>query len=76
MPAVTSGMAPDDVVPTFVPVFQAAAILGVPRRWLEAEAKAGRIPRLKAGSRTLVNVAEVERVLHERAREREQEGRS
>jgi hypothetical protein len=42
--------------------------LRVPAGWLKTEADAGRIPHLKAGSQRLFNVAEVERVLAERAR--------
>ena len=41
--------------------------LRLPAAWLEAEAKAGRIPCLRAGRRTLYNPEAVERVLLERA---------
>ena len=51
----------------FIPLRKAAASLGVPASWLEAEAKAGRIPHLKAGRRLLFNPAAVERVLLDRA---------
>jgi hypothetical protein len=41
--------------------------LGLPAAWLKAEAKAGRIPSLRAGRRLLFNPEAVERVLLERA---------
>ena len=41
--------------------------LGVPVRWLRAEAFAGRLPHIKAGSQLLFNLEAVERVLAERA---------
>lgn len=39
----------------------------VPVSWLRAEAKAGRLPAVKAGSQFLFNVEVVDRVLAERA---------
>ena len=51
----------------FVPLRKAAARLGVPVSWLEAEAKAGRIPHLKPGRRLLFNIEAVAEALLERA---------
>lgn len=51
----------------FVPLRQVAISLGVPASWLEAEAKAGRIPHLQAGRRLLFNLAVVEQALFDRA---------
>ncbi len=42
--------------------------LGVPMAWLEREAKAGRIPHIKAGRSILMNVEQVERTLREVAK--------
>ena len=39
----------------------------VPISWLRAEAKAGRLPSVKAGSQHLFNVEAVDRALAERA---------
>lgn len=41
---------------TFVPIRRAASSLGVPISWLQGEAKAGRIPAIKAGKRWLVHL--------------------
>lgn len=41
---------------TFVPIRRAASDLGVPIAWLESEARAGRIPAIKAGRRWLVHL--------------------
>ncbi len=54
----------------FVPLRQAAIRLGLPMVWLESEAKAGRIPHLKAGNRRLFHVDAVERALLDRAEHR------
>jgi hypothetical protein len=51
----------------FLPIRHAASRLGVPGAWLLSEAKAGRVPSLRAGRRWLVNPAAVERVLLDRA---------
>lgn len=51
----------------FVPLREAATRLGLPMTWLEAEAKAGRIPHLKAANRRLFHVDAVERALLDRA---------
>lgn len=45
---------------------RAARRLGVTQGWLRAEAEAGRIPHLKAGTRILLDLALVERVLWRR----------
>lgn len=47
--------------------------LRVPRAWLKAEAEAGRIPSLQAGSRILFDPEVVEPMLRARAAQREQE---
>ena len=52
---------------TIVNVSGLARRLHLPAAWLMAEAKAGRIPSLRAGRRTLFNPEAVERVLLERA---------
>lgn len=41
--------------------------LGVTRKWLEAEADAGRLPHLRVGRQTLFNAEAVEKVLADRA---------
>ena len=48
-------------------IFQLARRLNLPLRWIDAEAKAGRIPALKVGRHFLFNGEAVERVLLERA---------
>ena len=45
-----------EIKTTFVPIRRAASILGVPITWLQSEAKAGRIPAIKAGRRWLVHL--------------------
>ena len=50
----------------FVPLREAAIRLGLPMTWLESEAKAGRIPHLKAANRRLFHVDAVERALLDR----------
>ncbi len=54
-----------------VPINVVARWLRVPARWLRDEAEAGRIPHLKAGRAVLCDVAAVEAVLLERARQAE-----
>ena len=51
-----------------VPVQTAAARIGVPRAWLKKEALAGRIPCLQAGSRILVDFAQVKQLLAKRVK--------
>lgn len=46
-----------------------ARLLRVPATWLRAEAVAGRIPHLRAGSALLFDPEVVERVVFERLRE-------
>lgn len=53
---------------SFQSLHQAAMRLGVPAAWLRTEAKACRVPYLRAGRRLLFNVALVEDVLKDRAR--------
>jgi len=43
--------------------------LRVPATWLRAEAYAGRLPHLRAGTSLLFDPEAVERVLHERLRD-------
>lgn len=50
-----------------LPIRMAARRFGVPAPWLRAEAEADRIPHLRAGSRILVDLEAVERVLVARA---------
>ncbi|MHC4427805.1 MAG: hypothetical protein ACYS0D_04280 [Planctomycetota bacterium] len=45
----------------------AARWLKVPAKWLEQEAREGRVPHLKTGDTFVFNVEAVERVLVERA---------
>ena len=53
--------------PPFLPIAPAARYLGVPVKWLRAEAAAGRIPHLRAGPRLLVQLDAVEQALRDRA---------
>lgn len=53
--------------PIFVSLEQAAPRVGLPYDWLKAEAKAGRIPHIKAGRRILVHLDELEKALRQRA---------
>ena len=53
---------------TFVPLKRAAHRLGLPVAFLVGEARAGRIPVLRAGRRILVNLQVVADALVERAR--------
>ena len=52
---------------SFLPVGPAAALLGVPVKWLRREADAGRVPCLRAGDRVLFNIRAAEQALLERA---------
>ena len=54
----------------FIPVWEVAVNLGVPRRWLETEAREGRIPCLRAGRSYVANLDEVREALDQRARQR------
>ncbi len=56
---------------SFLPLKQTASQLGVPAKWLKAEADAGRVPCLQAGRRILFNLQAVAQALFERARQRE-----
>ncbi len=61
---------------TFLPLRQAAVRLGVPAAWLRTEAKADRIPSLRAGRRVLFNIPLVEQALFARAqRQGDDDGR-
>jgi len=51
-----------------LPLGPTARLLSVPSAWLRAEADAGRLPHLRAGSKYLFDVVTVERLLLERAR--------
>lgn len=42
--------------------------LGVPRHWLEKEAREGRLPSLRAGRRLLFDAGAVEEALRERTK--------
>lgn len=48
-------MSDNQTTESFVPLRQAALNLGLPIVWLQAEAKAGRIPNLKVGRRMYFN---------------------
>ncbi len=58
-----------------MPLGPAARLLSVPSTWLRAEADAGRLPHLRAGSKYLFDVDAVERLLLERARQGGQEAK-
>jgi hypothetical protein len=51
------------------PLGPTARLLSVPATWLRAEADAGRLPHLRAGSSYLFDVDTIERLLLERARQ-------
>lgn len=57
-----------DAKKTFIPLHALSRRLGLPESWIKAEAKAGRIPSLRAGRRLMFNPDTVERILIERAR--------
>ena len=52
---------------TYVSLRRAATEIGVPMSWLKAQADAGRLPHLRCGRMRRFNIAEVERLLRERA---------
>ena len=56
-------------VSALCPLGVTARLLQVPAGWLRAEAEAGRVPHLRAGKSFLFDVALVERLLLERARQ-------
>jgi hypothetical protein len=51
-----------------LPLNRAARRLGVPSRWLRAEANAGRVPCLRAGTRYLFEMSALTETLAERLR--------
>ena len=53
--------------PKLIPLFAMAQRLYVSAKWLRAEAEAGKIPHLKAGSKILFNPDVIEKLLIERA---------
>ena len=55
----------------FITLRKAARRLGVPMTFLESEAKAGRVPFLRAGRRMLFDVDSAHAALVDRARRRE-----
>jgi len=52
---------------TYVSLGRAASDLGVPMSWLKAQADADEVPHLKCGRMRRFNIAEVERLLRDRA---------
>jgi hypothetical protein len=52
---------------TFLPLDALAGQLGLPRKWLSDEARAGRIPYLIAGGRKVFDAEQVRQVLLSRA---------
>jgi hypothetical protein len=54
---------PNPNVEGFLSTRRASLFLGVPAKWLRAEAKANRIPHLKAGRRLLFNISAVREAL-------------
>jgi hypothetical protein len=57
-----------DTTARLLPLNIVARRLRVPVRWLRAEAEAGRVPALRAGTQYLCDLVAVEAVLLERAR--------
>jgi hypothetical protein len=53
---------------TFITLHTLSRRLGLPAAWIKAEAKAGRIPSLRAGRRLMFNPGAVESILIERAK--------
>ena len=53
--------------PKYQTVIEVARALGLPVAWLKAEAKAGRIPSIRAGRRLLLDAEAVEAALLARA---------
>lgn len=60
---------------SFLSLQNTAAQLGVPAAWLRQEARAGRVPYLRAGRRLLFHPAAVEAELLDRANMHAKEGR-
>jgi hypothetical protein len=58
--------------PAPIPAGLLSRILHVPVAWLRAEADAGRIPHLRAGTALLFDLETVKRILTERARQQPQ----
>jgi len=54
---------------TFIPLHALSQRLGLPAAWIRAEARAGRIPHLRAGRRLMFNPDAVESILIDRARQ-------
>jgi hypothetical protein len=54
----------------FVGALELASELGLPVAWVRHEARAGRLPALRVGRRTMFDVEAVKRVLTERAARR------
>jgi hypothetical protein len=54
-------------VEKFIPVGWAATRLGLPSVWLKTEAESGRIPALRVGNKTLVDLDAVRQSLMNRA---------
>lgn len=63
-------MSIEHVSETFQSLRRAAAQVGVPAAWLRSEARAGRVPALRAGRRLLFQVEAVKSALIERTRQR------
>lgn len=51
-----------------MPLRRAAALLGLPVKWLRREADGGRLPCLRVGRRRLFDIEVVRRALDDRAR--------
>jgi predicted DNA-binding transcriptional regulator AlpA len=62
-------MTGDDCSQGLATLSEMADRLRVPRAWLRAEAEAGRLPHLRAGSRLLFDALEVERLVLARAKQ-------
>jgi len=54
----------------FIPIWSAAKEIGVPAKWLEREAKAGRVPAVVAGRSLLCDPVQVREYLAEQAMNR------
>jgi excisionase family DNA binding protein len=55
------------MTPSFITVEDLAAVTGLPRAWLRAEADAGRLPCVRAGRRRMFDLDAVVRELNSRA---------
>ena len=62
----------DNVTTDLLPLGTMAAMVGVTQKWLRREAEAGRIPCLNADGRLLFDEATVQRLLRDRATNREE----